>query len=61
MKIGNKIITPHGPGIIKKIEEYSRLWKGLNKRYCVELEDNPFDYSPVCYFEKELIFNDNGN
>lgn len=54
MNINDKIMTPNGAGIIINIEHYSRLGKGYNKRYGVELEINPFDYSPVYYFEKEI-------
>lgn len=53
MKINDRIITPNGIGIIKEIEEYSRLCKKLNKRYGVELENNPFNYSPAFYFKKD--------
>lgn len=54
MKINDTVKTPCGKGIIKRIEYYSRLRKGYNKRYGVELENNLFDFSPVYYFEKDL-------
>lgn len=51
MKKGDIIITPHGPGEIQFIEEYSRI---KDKRYCLKLENNPFSFSPVCYFSEDV-------
>ena len=53
MKIGQEIETPNGKGTIVDVEYYHRLNGGIN-RYGVELESNPFSYSPVYYFQDEL-------
>lgn len=51
MKINDKILTPGGIGVIKKIENYPWLGKGYKKRYCVEFNENDRLY---CYFEKSV-------
>ena len=54
MKIGDTIETKNfGPGKIVKIEDYNRL-NGGTKRYCLELVNNPFIFSPVCFWLDEL-------
>ncbi|MBP9688265.1 MAG: hypothetical protein KBE91_01545 [Bacteroidia bacterium] len=52
MKIGDKINTPDGLGIIKFFEEFRTC-----KRVCVELENNPFNHEIACYFTNEIIHN----
>ena len=48
IKIGDKIKTPNGWGIVNMIEVYSRL-KGL-RRYCIKFPDGEI----LCYWAKEL-------
>jgi len=49
--IGTEVTTPHGKGIVIDHE----LWSGNGcSRYVIELDSNPFFYSPVCYFFKEV-------
>lgn len=52
MKIGDKINTPDGFGIIKFFEEFRTC-----KRVCVELENNPFSHEIAYYFTNEIIHN----
>lgn len=51
MKIKDRVLTPHGIGVIIKKEYYS-----LSKfyRWGVELDENPFFYTPVYYYSSEL-------
>jgi hypothetical protein len=50
MKIGDRVITPDGEGIITG---YDLPESERTKRYIVELDKNKYDYIP-CYFAKEL-------
>ena len=54
MKVGDIVNTPDGKGEIKYFEDYSRI---NDRRVCVELVNNSYSFSIVCYFEKEI----NGN
>jgi len=49
MKIGDRVKTPDGEGVIKDIQEY----KGF-KRYGIKLDNNPFNFSPVYYNKPEV-------
>ena len=49
VKIGDRVKTPDGEGILKDIQEY----KGF-KRYGVRLDNNPFNFSPVYYNKPEV-------
>lgn len=49
MKKGDKVITPHGDGVIVDVEKYNNL-----KRYGIQLENNPFSF-PVAYYFKEDV------
>lgn len=53
MKLFDIVVTPYGIGEIVDIEHYNRLDGGTN-RYGVKLENNPFSYSPVYFWPKEL-------
>ena len=54
-KVGTKVNTPHGLGMIidYDLPDYdlpdSDCW-----RYIVTLKNNPFSYDKVCYFHKEV-------
>ena len=49
MKVGDRVKTSEGMGVIESIE-YSRNVV----RYGVKLENNPFEFSPVYYNRNEL-------
>lgn len=51
MTIGNRVITPHGGGVIVDKETYS---KAEFNRYGVKLDNNPFPIPVAYYFIKEL-------
>lgn len=52
MKIGDRVLTADGPGVIVDVEEYSRL---KENRYGVKLDKwGPVKLKPVYYWEKEL-------
>jgi hypothetical protein len=52
MKAGDRISTPDGEGVIADCEVYSRLQNA--KRWGVTLDNNPFSYTPVYYWETEV-------
>jgi hypothetical protein len=52
MKTGDRISTPDGGGVIADCEVYSRLQNA--KRWGVTLDNNPFSYTPVYYWETEV-------
>lgn len=54
IKIGDTITTPKGTGVVKKIENYSRMDSDHNKRYCVELENDPSSNKLVCFFKCDV-------
>ncbi len=49
-KVGTRVNTPNGAGTIIDHE----IWDGGNSRYVITLDNNPFSYSKVCYFFKEV-------
>lgn len=50
-KIGTRVNTPDGEGVVIGHE----LWSGEGcSRYVVTLDKNPFSYSQVCYWFKEV-------
>ncbi|EMN60304.1 hypothetical protein FH593_20420 (plasmid) [Leptospira interrogans] len=48
-KIGERIDTPHGEGVIHSIEKFRTV-----RRVCVTLDKSPFDSSVACYLENEV-------
>lgn len=53
MKIGQRVSTPHGPGVIEHIEHFSRIDGGTN-RYGVRLVASPFSFPVAAYWPKEV-------
>lgn len=48
IKVGQRVITPNGLGVVSDIEFYNRLNSGTY-RYGVTLDHNAFSF-PVAYF-----------
>lgn len=57
MKVGQRVNTPHGAGVVECVEKYSRL--GGAQRFGVRLEQSPFSY-PVAYYWANEIAKHNG-
>jgi hypothetical protein len=47
-KTNNRVVTMHGLGTVVSIDE------GRCIRYAVKLDQNPFNFSPVYYWEDEI-------
>lgn len=54
LKVGSKVSTPDGPGVIVDFED-SGFFSG-GRRYGVKLENNPFSFAPApaYYWREEL-------
>ena len=55
-KIGDKVNTEHGKGVIVAIEKYNHF-----NRYSVELEKNPFKFPVAYFFNEEIILAEEEN
>lgn len=51
--VGRRVKTAYGAGKVVGGEHYSRIDGGIN-RFAVELERNPFSYSPVYFWPSEI-------
>lgn len=51
--ISKQVNTPNGRGVVVCTDPCTDLL--VERRYGVELETNPFAFSPVYYWENELI------
>lgn len=51
IEIGDYVQTSQGPGTVVEFEELS-----VSKRYGVELDDNPHQFSPVFLWRKDVFF-----
>lgn len=52
IKIGAKVKTPNGEGVIVNLEKY----RGF-RRWAVLFEKSPFPYNPVWYHHKDIKLN----
>lgn len=52
IKKGSIVLTEFGKGVIVDIEVYNRF-----SRYGVKLDNNPFRFTPVYFFEYEITSN----
>lgn len=50
IRINSRVVTPIGPGTVVKIDNND----GRVKRYGIELDTNPFNFTPVYYWENEV-------
>jgi hypothetical protein len=51
-KVNDRVVTTQGPGTVVSIDNN----EGKSKRYGVELDDNPYYFSPVYYWPDELKY-----
>jgi hypothetical protein len=49
IKIGETVETPHGKGVIVKVERYKQF-----RRWAVLFEKSPFSFNPVWYHHKHV-------
>lgn len=49
LRVGNRVVTPDGPGEITDIERWSS-----GDRYGVRLDKTPFSYPIAFYFKNEI-------
>lgn len=50
---GQRVNTPHGYGVVRDVEHYSRI-EGGTCRVGVELDLSPFYYRTAYYWPKEI-------
>lgn len=53
LKIGSRVETPHGEGVVEDIEHYNRIDGGTN-RYGVRLDVSPFPFPVAYYWPREV-------
>lgn len=51
--VGHRVSTAYGAGKIVGGEHYNRIAGGIN-RFAVELDLNPFSFSPVYFWPSEI-------
>ena len=49
LRIGDKVITPDGLGMIEGFEAFNK-----DKRILVNLDETKYSFSPVAYFKNEV-------
>ena len=57
MKIGDRVKTKDGEGIIVDVEHYNRLNGGIN-RWGIKLDVDRYSHPTVYYFENEICVTD---
>jgi hypothetical protein len=50
IKIGDRITTPDGVGVVLEMEKYS---EATNNRYGIKLDTNPYTFPIAFYFHHE--------